>query len=218
MRTQIVATIAVALVASSASGLELTDRQVKLGKELTMSTAQKIASDLVKLDAMGNEPILMFIQTRSGFAPAAMVIVDAINAVNAPVYAVIQSEAFGVGALVAAHCDKRFAFPHASLLFTRLEYDKAKVMKENPPLPVEAANAWLDRVNTGLATRLNLKADALKERSEKGWYLSAEEARQEGIITEVVTSVSWVNLVVETLEVKRTATTKKKAPAKGVKP
>ncbi len=193
----------------------MTDRQVKIGKDLTMSGAQKAASELFKLDAVSDEPILLIISTRSGFTPAAMVVVDAIRAVKSKVYAVIQSEAFGPGAIIAVFCDKRYAFTHASVLFTKLEYDKEKVMKERPPLPVEAANQWLDRVYAVTASRLNLEAAVLEERAEKGWYLNAEQAKQQGIVTEVVDKVTWVNLVVETLEVKRTSTLKTKAPVNG---
>ncbi len=203
--------------ATPASALEMTDRQVKLGKELTMSGAQKIASRLFKLDAAGDEPILLVISTRSGYAPAAMVVVDAIGAVKSDVYAVIQSEAFGVGALVAVFCKRRYAFPHAAVLFTKLQYASDKVMKDRPPLPVEAANAYTDRIYTALAKRLNMKPDVFRGKAEKSWYLTSDEAKREGVVTEVVDSVKWIDLVVETIEVKRQSTIKRKRPIPDVK-
>lgn len=200
------------LLAAPASALEMTDRQVALGPELKMSDAHKAAEKLFKLDAMGSEPILLVIATRSGYAPAAMVVADAISAIKAPVYAVIPSEAFGAGAIVAAFCAKRYAFPHAQILFYRLEYDSEKTMKEEPPLPLQHANAYLDRVYESAAKRLGMRAGEFRQKAEAGWYLSAEAARKARVVTEVVQRVSWIDLVVETVEIKRTATTKKERP------
>ena len=111
--------LSLSLTFSSASALELTARQVNVGAQLTMAAAQTVAEKLFKLDAAGTEPIILVIGTRGGYAPAAMVVVDAINATRSKVYGLIQSEAFGAGALVAAFCDRRYAFPHASFLFRR---------------------------------------------------------------------------------------------------
>ncbi len=206
-----------AATVSPASALEMTNRQVKIGKELTMSGAEKVAAKLFKLDAAGNEPILLIIGTRSGYAPAAMVVADAISAVKSDVYAVIQSEAFGVGAIVALFCARRYAFSHAAVLFTKLEYDSEKVMKDRPPLPAEAAEAYISRIYAVAAKRLNTPVEGFRTKAEKNWYLTAEEAKREGIVTEVVSKVTWVDLVVETVEVKRTSTTKRKRPVPTVK-
>jgi ATP-dependent protease ClpP protease subunit len=94
------------------------------------------AEELFKLDAAGQEPILLFINTRSGYAPAAMVVVDAIRSLKSKVHAVIQPEAFGVGAIVAVHCEKRFAFPSATVVFGKVGYDSEKLMKDEPPICV----------------------------------------------------------------------------------
>lgn len=209
--------LATVIAAGPAPALELTARQVKMGSDLTMSSAQKIAEKLFKLDAAGDEPIVLLIATRAGYAPAAMVVVDAIRATRSKVYAVVQSEAFGVGAVVATWCDKRYAFPHASILFSTLHYDSEKRMKDKPPLPLEAAESYIDRVYAGVAKRIGIKADELKRRAAKGWFLTAAEAKKAGVAHEVVDRVTWVDLVIETVEVKRTSTTKKKRPIPEVK-
>jgi ATP-dependent Clp protease protease subunit len=188
----------------------MTQRQVRLGEKLTLATAQTAAEKLFKFDASGNEPILLLIGTREGFAPAAMVVVDAIAAVRSKVYAVIQSEAFGPGAVVALFCDRRYAFPHASLLFNKLAYESEKIMKEKPPLPVEAANAYLERINKKVAKKIRLTFKEFNKRSEKGWFLTAQQAKKQGLIDEIVERVQWVELVVETVEIKRSSTIKEK--------
>ena len=199
-------------IAASASALEFTQRQVQLDKDLTMNAARKVSQKLFKLNSTGNEPILLIISTRAGFAPAAMIVADAISAVDAPVYAVIQPEAFGVGAIVAAFCEKRYAFRNASVLFSKLEYTSAKHMKDNPPLPQAAADAYVERVWKATAARLDMDADQLAEKAKNGWFLTAEEGKRTGIITEIVSKVTWVPLVVETTEIKRTTLKKVKRP------
>lgn len=211
--------IAILLTTASANALEMTERQVKIGKELSMSAAEKVADQLFKMDAASHEePILLVISTRAGYAPAAMVVVDAVQAVQAPVYAVIQAEAFGVGAIVAVFCDKVYAFGHASVLFNQLEYDSEKVMTENPPLPVEAAKAYIERIWQAVARRLKLDPDELIQKSTGGWYLTAVEAKRVGVVTDLIERVQWIDLVVETVEIKRTTTVKHKQPIQGQSP
>jgi ATP-dependent protease ClpP protease subunit len=218
MRTALSTLLLAVLLAAPASALEMTERQVALKAELKMEEAHKAAQTLFKLDAMGNEPILLIISTRAGYVPAAMVVADAISAIKAPVYAVIASEAFGVGAVIAAFCDRRYAFPHAQVLFSKLEYDSKKAMKEEPPLPAEHAQTYINRVYASVAARLKMRASDFQSKAEAGWYMSAEEARKAGVVTKVVKSVSWIDLVVETVEIKRTATTKTKRPIASEKP
>ena len=201
---------------TQANALELTERQVKLDRELSISGASKAAEDLFKLDAAGQEPIVLIISTRSGFLPAAMVLVDAIAATRSPVYAVVQPEAFGVGAVVAAFCEKRYAFANATLLFNKFEYEAEKVMKESPPLPLAAAEAYVTRVYGLVAKRLGLSEADFRKKAEAGWFLTAEDAKSAGLVTEIVDKVSWVELVIETVEVKRVATLKGKQPALSV--
>ncbi len=198
---------------TNASALELTERLIRLDRELTIPHAAKVAEELFKLDAAGREPIVLVVATRSGFVPAAMVLVDAIGAVESPVFALIQPEAFGVGALVAAFCDKRYAFPNSAVLVSKLEYEAEKVMKDSPPLPAAAAETYVARIYELYAKRLGLKPAELRTRAEAGWFLTAEDAKAAGFVTDVVDRVAWTELVVETVEVKRTATVKAKRPA-----
>jgi ATP-dependent Clp protease protease subunit len=206
-----------ALVTTNASALEMTERQVRLDASLTMKSAQTVADKLFKLDAEGTEPILLIISTREGFAPAAMVVADAIRALRSKVYAVIQSEAFGPGAVVALFCHKRFAFPHAAILFKKLEYADKKVMEKTPPLPVAAAQKYLDHIYSILAKKTRMSLKKFKEKSDKGWYLTAAEAKKHGLIDEVVNRVDWVELVIETIEIKRSSTVKEKRPLPSAK-
>jgi ATP-dependent protease ClpP protease subunit len=199
------------LSTQSALALELTDRRVTIGTELSLSAARSIADKLFRMDATSMEPILLYINTRRGYTPAAMVIVDAIAAVKSKVYGVVQAEAFGPGAVVAAFCDQLYLFPHASLLYEKLEYDSERTMKEKPPLPIAAATGYLDRARNALAKRLHISPQTyIKRVKDGGWYLTAAEAKQTRIVTGIVDTVTWVDLVTETVEIKRTRTSKEK--------
>ena len=204
--------VAVLLWAGGASALEMTTRQVTLGSDLTLSAAHKVAESLYKLDAAGTEPILLIVATRSGYAPAAMVVADAIQTLSSKVYAVVTSEAFGAGAIVAAFCDRRYIFKHGAFLFDELAYDSEKVMKEKAPLPPEAAEAYLNSIYEAVAKRLGMSTAEFKKKAISRWYLPASAAKKAGVATEVVAKVSWVDLVEETVEIKKTSTVKRKRP------
>ena len=205
------------LTASSAMALELTERRVTVGTELSLSSARTIADKLFQLDARSDEPIYLFINTRRGYTPAAMVVVDAIGAVKSKVFGVVTAEAFGPGAIVAAFCDRLYMFPHAALLYQPLEYDSARVMKEKPPLPVESANSYLSRVHGQLSKKLKISKKEYISRTEKGWYLTATDAKRAKISTETVTAVNWIPLVTETVEIKSTTTSKQKTTVQEVR-
>lgn len=206
---------AISLLSTPASALEMTSRQVEIGPKLTMAHAQKAAAELFKLDATGSEPILLMIGVRTGYAPATMVLVDAIQSLQqARVYGVVHSEAIGAGAIIAAFCHRRFAFPHASFMVNKLEYDSEKAMTEEPPLPVAAATRVLDRAYATVAKRLGMKTADFKSKAEAGWYMSAEDAKKAKIVDEIVTKVTWIDLVQETTEIKKTNVFKLKKSTK----
>ncbi len=203
---------ATAGLGQTAAALELTERQVKLGPELNIPAARKAAEDLFKLDAQGDEPIYLIIDVRSGFTPAALVLVDAIAAVKSKVHAVIHSEAIGAGAVVAIFCHKRAMFPNATLLFTAFQYDNEKTMKEQPPVPATVATTILERAYATVAKRAGLGQDELKQKANNGWYLTAAEAKKAGLVDEIVERVTWQELATELIEVKKTSTVRETRP------
>ena len=85
-------------------------------------------------------------------------------------------------------------------------------MKDAPPLPKTAADAYIQRIWNTTAKRLGLDVDELTEKATKGWFLTADEARKVGAVTDIIDKVTWVNLVVETTEIKRTTVNKVKRP------
>jgi len=202
--------VAVLAFSANAFALELSPRQVRVGPDLSVSAAQKVTQILFKMDAASNEPIVLLIGVRSGYAPAAMMVVDAIRSLQSKVHAVIQSEAIGAGAVVALFCHKRYAFPSASILFKPLKYASKSVMKDKAPLPPGATRSYMDRIMEAVSKKLSIKRKALDAKIEKGWYMTASQAKKAGVIDKVVDKVTWVNLVKETVEIKRTSTVKEK--------
>ena len=211
------ASLACALMGSPAMAadatLELSQRQLQLGEKLTLQAAHSVAEKLFRLDAEGNEPITLVIATRSGYIPAAMVVVDAIRSLKSPVNALVPAEAFGAGAVVAVFCKQRYVFAHGAFLFRAFEYDDEKVMKgKDAPLPADAAKQYVDRAYEAVAKQLGMRAADLRSRAEKGWYLPAAEARKAGVASAVVSQVTWIDLTTEITEVKKTSIVKEKRP------
>ena len=68
----------------------------------------------------------------------------------------------------------------------------------------------MDRIMEAVSKKLSIKRKALDAKIEKGWYMTASQAKKAGVIDKVVDKVTWVNLVKETVEIKRTSTVKEK--------
>src|SRR5688572_8145912 len=68
-------------------------RVIMLAGSLTGPVASQTAAALLTLDAMGTEPVQLHLSAPDGDLSAAFTIVDAIDALRAPVHVVVTAEA-----------------------------------------------------------------------------------------------------------------------------
>ena len=89
--------------------LTLTDRVVDLQGGVKLSGMRAAQKSMLELDAQSDEPIWLRINSPGGSVAAGLVLLDTMQAIDSPVYCVVESRAYSMGAIILTFCEKRYA-------------------------------------------------------------------------------------------------------------
>jgi ATP-dependent Clp protease protease subunit len=161
-------------------------RIVMLHGPLTGAAASQAAAALLTLDALGNDPVQLHLAAPDGELSAAFTVVDALDAVRAPVHAVVTALVGGAAVAVLVAADRRLAYRHARI---RLAEPKATTMAGTADEVAAAAGQYLRELEE-LAVRLAEVTGQPRSRVETdlaaGRVLTAEQAREYGLLDGIV--------------------------------
>ncbi len=217
MRFALTALAVVLALAAPGHALELTSRSVMLDGEIKIENVRKAQEKLLELDDVSNEPIFLRINSAGGSVEAGFILIDTINAIRSPVYALVESKAYSMAAIITVFCAKRYILPHATLMFHEASYGTAGEDPTNRSR-MEFNTKYLDTIHHEIAARLRVPHDTYRSRIRDGWWMLAKEAREAGVVDEVVTSLTYAEIFVESTEVKRTLTTVRKRQVESAAP
>ncbi|MEV6599552.1 ATP-dependent Clp protease proteolytic subunit [Actinoplanes sp. NPDC051346] len=161
-------------------------RIVMIRGPLTGQAATGIAAALLTLDAAGPEPVHLHMASGGGELNAAHAIIDVIDAMTAPVHAVVTSEAGGAVLAVLAAAQRRSAYRHAR--FKLAEPRAAGVTGTADEVAAAAGQHLreLEEVILRLVDTTGQTRSRVEDDLSAGRILSAEEAREYGLIEEVI--------------------------------
>jgi ATP-dependent Clp protease protease subunit len=161
-------------------------RIVILRGPLTGPGASQTAAALLTLDAMGTEPVQLHLAALDGELAAAFAVVDAIDAMTAPLHAVVTAEVGGAAVAVLAAAGRRLAYRHARI---RLNEPRAATVAGTADEVAAAAGQYLRELEE-LAVRLAQVTGQTRSRVEDdlaaGRMLTADQAREYGLIDAIV--------------------------------
>lgn len=181
--------------APTPSGTELPDwlaerlfeqRIVMLRGPLGATVASSVAATLLSLDAAGPDPVQLHVASPGGELAAAFAVIDAIDAMAAPVHAVVTAEAGGAVIAVIAAAQRRSAYRHARF---RLAEPRAAGVTGTADEVAAAAGQHLrelEEVILRLAQVTGQSRSRVEDDLSAGRMLSAPEARDYGLIDAVV--------------------------------
>lgn len=197
--------LALLLLGTSATALELTNRNVDLIGKVDTKNVRDAVQKILELDAISHDAIFLHIDSFGGSVEAGFVLVDAMAAVESPIYAVIESKAYSMAAIIAIFCDKRYILRHATMMFHEASYG---TLGEDPSIrsKIEFNIRYLDRMHREIAGRIGMDLERYRTKIRDGWWLMAEEAQSAGIVDEVVDELTYTKLFVEKTEIKKTIT------------
>ena len=161
-------------------------RIVMVRGPLTGQVASGIAAALLTLDAAGPEPIQLHVASSGGDLNAAHAVIDVMDAMAAPVHAVVTSEAGGAVLAVLAAAERRSAYRHAR--FKLAEPRAAGVTGTADEVAAAAGQHLreLEEVVLRLVEVTGQSRSRIEDDLSAGRILSSVEARDYGLIDEIV--------------------------------
>jgi ATP-dependent Clp protease protease subunit len=161
-------------------------RIVMLRGHLSADAATGIAAALLTLDSAGPEVVHLHVSSPGGDLGAALSVVDVLDALAAPVHALVTAEVGGATLAVLAAADQRAAYRHAR--FKLAEPRAAGVTGTADEVAAAAGQHLreLEEVLVRLAEITGKPRSRIEDDLSAGRSLSAAEALEYGLIDEVV--------------------------------
>lgn len=153
---------------------------------LTQQAATGVAAALLTLDAAGPAPVQLHVASSAGELAAAHAVMDVIDAMAAPVHAVVTSEAGGAVLAVLAAAERRSAYRHARF---KLAEPRSAGLTGTADEVAAAAGQHLRELEEVVLRLVQLTGQTrsrIEDDLSSGRVLSAAEARDYGLIDAVV--------------------------------
>lgn len=156
-------------------------RLVALSGELDPETANRAVATLALLDASGDEPVRLRLSDLSAGLDLALMLVDALDLMGAPVHASTVGTLDGAAVAILAVADHRTAGRHASL-WLREPPPPVGVPARDLPAHAEEYRRRLRRLQERIAAACARPVETIAEDMRAGRLLDAGQARDYGLL------------------------------------
>ncbi|MDD7013638.1 MAG: ATP-dependent Clp protease proteolytic subunit [Treponema sp.] len=165
----------------------LKTRQIIMSGEVTEELAEKIVKQLLILEAAGNEPIYLYLDSPGGDVDAGFAIFDTIRFINAPVYTIGLGLVASAAALIllAAPKERRLAFTHSHLLIHQPSSGMKGVATDIEIHAAEIAKTKA-KINEIIAQETGTSVEQVTKDTDRDYWLNAEEAVEYGLVSKII--------------------------------
>ena len=166
----------------------LKDRIIFLGTPVDDSISNLIIAQLLFLESEDSEKdIFLYVNSPGGSVTAGMAIYDTMQYVRPHVSTICVGQAASMGALLlaAGHPGKRFALPNSRIL---IHQPLGGFQGQATDIDIQAREILRLReiLNTILAKHTKQTLKKVQADTERDYYMSGEEAKEYGIVDQVV--------------------------------
>ena len=165
----------------------LKTRQIILSGEVNKELAEKVVRQLLVLEADGDDPIYIYIDSPGGDVDAGFAIFDTIRFVKCPVYTVGMGLVASAAALIllASPKERRLGFPHSHYLIHQPSSGMKGVATD---IEIHAAEIAKTKtlLNQLIADETGTALDKVSKDTDRDYWLNAEESIAYGLISRVV--------------------------------
>ena len=168
----------------------LNDRIVFLGEEVNATTASLVVAQLLYLEAQDpDKDIQFYINSPGGSVTDGMAIYDTMQYIKCDVSTICIGMAASMGAflLSGGKKGKRFALPNAEIMIHQPS-GGAQGQATEIQIAAEHILRMRRRLNEMLAQNTGQSLDVIKVDTERDNFMSAAEAKEYGLIDEVIAS------------------------------
>jgi ATP-dependent Clp protease, protease subunit len=167
----------------------LKDRIVMLGMPINDDVANTIIAQLLFLESEDpDKDINIYINCPGGVVTSGLAIYDTIQYMRAPVSTICVGQAASMGAilLAAGAKGKRFSLPNARIM---IHQPSGGTQGQATDIQIQAKEILKikDRINKILAHHTGKPVEQIEKDAERDYFMSAEEAKEYGLIDEILT-------------------------------
>ena len=166
----------------------LKDRIVFLSGEIDDLTANLIVAQLIFLEAEDpDKDISMYINSPGGSVTAGMAIYDTMQYIKCDVTTICVGMAASMGAflLTAGAKGKRKALPNSEIMIHQ-PLGGAKGQATDIEIQARHILKIKEKMNSIIAERTGQDLEKVKQDTDRDFYMSAEEAKEYGIIDQII--------------------------------
>ncbi|MGI6546295.1 MAG: ATP-dependent Clp endopeptidase proteolytic subunit ClpP [Fastidiosipilaceae bacterium] len=167
----------------------LKERIIILSEEVNSVTASLVTAQLLFLEAEDPEKDIQFyINSPGGEVSSGLMIYDTMQYIKPDVQTICMGMAASMGAflLAAGAPGKRFCLPNAEVMIHQPS-GGAQGQASDISIAAEHIRQTKHRLNTILAERTGQSYETIQKDTDRDNWLSAEEAKEYGIIDEIMT-------------------------------
>jgi ATP-dependent Clp protease, protease subunit len=154
-----------------------------------------VAELLFLASESSNVPINMYINSPGGVITAGLAIYDTMRTLRCPVVTtcVGQAASFGTILLMAGDPGRRFALPHARIHLHQPLLSGGGLGGQVTDIDIHARELLHTRdvMNNIIALHTGQSLDRVRQDTERDFFMSAEAAKDYGIVDEVLTLEDW---------------------------
>ena len=168
----------------------LKERIIFLGEEVNEVTASLVVAQLLFLESEDpTKDINLYINSPGGSVTAGMAIYDTMNYIKCDVSTVCMGMAASMGAFLLAGGakGKRFALPNAEVMIHQPS-GGAQGQATEIRIVAEQILRTKKKLNEIIAANTEKPIEQVAQDTERDYYMSAEEAKEYGIIDSIITN------------------------------
>lgn len=174
----------------SSSSLEklLQSRSIIISGEITQALAEKITSQLLILQEMGDEPIKLFINSQGGHVEAGDTIHDMIKFIKPRVIIIGTGwvASAGITIYLAADKEDRYSLPNTRYM---IHQPLGGCSGQATDIGIEAKEIVRvrKRINTLISKATNQPLEKVEKDTDRNYWLNSSEAADYGIVNKIIT-------------------------------
>ena len=167
----------------------LDTRSIIISGDINQKLAQKVSTQLLILQELGNAPIKLFINSQGGHVEAGDTIHDMIRFVRPRVYIIgtgwVASAGVNIFLSVEAAC--RFSLPNTRYM---IHQPSGGVQGQSVDIAIEAKEILKikERINRLISEQTGQPLERVQQDTERNFWMSAQQAVEYGIVGKVISA------------------------------
>jgi ATP-dependent Clp protease protease subunit len=171
------------------TGKMLKTRTILLSGEIRKGLAEKTIRQLLLMEATGDEPVRIFIDSPGGDADAGYAIFDMIRFIKPPVYTIGMGLVASAAAIIqlAAPKDRRLGLPNSHYLIHQ-PLSGIRGVATDIEIHARELEKLRAKINSLIAEETGNPVEQVEKDTDRDYWMSAQEAVKYGLINKVITN------------------------------